>query len=241
MKPRYWGLMPAAGVGSRMGGAIPKQYLRLHAKAVIDHSLERLLAAPVERVAVALSTNDAWWPQTAHAADPRVLRAPGGAERCHSVLNGLRTLADLARADDWVLVHDAARPCVRTADIRTLLTRIADHPTGGLLGKPVHDTMKRADADGRITATIDRQDLWHAFTPQVFRYQALRDALTAAIEGGQTVTDEASAMEHAGYAPLLVEGAPDNLKITRPQDLALAGFFLQSQTSGGAGFSEPGP
>lgn len=229
---RYWGVVPAAGVGSRMGRATPKQYLTLRGELVIDHSLQRLLAVDgVERVVVALSAEDRWWPQTRHAHHPRVTQTPGGRERYHSVLNGLKALEGIAADADWVLVHDAARPCVRSADIRTLLERIADHPCGGLLAKPVHDTMKRADAAGQITATVDRDGLWHAFTPQAFRYAALRGALAAAMDAGVPVTDEASAMEYAGHAPLLVEGAADNLKITRPADLALAGFFIDRQSA----------
>ena len=131
--------------------------------------------------------------------------------------------------DDWVLVHDAARPCVRPSDISKLIDTVVDHPVGGLLAMPVRDTMKRADANGQVTATVDRRDLWHAFTPQMFRLGMLRRALISAIDAGVAVTDESSAMELAGHAPVLVEGHPDNIKITRPQDLDLAAYYLAAQ------------
>jgi 2-C-methyl-D-erythritol 4-phosphate cytidylyltransferase len=145
------------------------------------------------------------------------------------VLNGLNALSDSAQADDWVLVHDAARPCVRQQDLRLLIDTLEDHTVGGLLGTPVHDTMKKTDVQGVIIETLERNFLWHACTPQMFRYGLLRAALIKALEDGYEVTDEASAMEHAGYRPLMVEGHADNIKITRPEDLPLAEYFLQQQ------------
>jgi 2-C-methyl-D-erythritol 4-phosphate cytidylyltransferase len=225
-----WAVVPAAGVGRRMGAPIPKQYLRLGARLVIDHTLARLLDHPrIQAVAVSLGAEDSWWPDSAYADHPAVIRAPGGAERCHSVLNGLAALHEWASADDWVLVHDAARPCLRRSDIDRLLERLADHPVGGLLGVPVRDTMKRTDATGLIERTVTRDNLWHAYTPQMFRFAMLRDALEEALRRKLLVTDEASAMELAGHRPLMVEGHGDNIKITRPEDLALAAFFLAQQ------------
>ncbi len=227
---RCWAVVPAAGVGRRMAAPIPKQYLRLGARLVIDHTLARLLDHPrIEAVAVSLSAEDSWWPDTAHADHPGILRAPGGAERCHSVLNGLTALHDRAEDDDWVLVHDAARPCLRRNDIDRLLERLAGHPVGGLLGEPVRDTMKRTDPAGQIEGTVTRDNLWHAYTPQMFRFAILRDALEEALRQALPVTDEASAMELAGHRPLMVAGHGDNIKITRPEDLALAAFFLVQQ------------
>jgi 2-C-methyl-D-erythritol 4-phosphate cytidylyltransferase len=213
-----------------MGGSVPKQYLPLEGRLVIEHTLSRLLGHPgIAGVVVVLGAEDGWWPRTAYAADPRVLRAPGGAERCHSVLNGLDLLVGLAAAGDWVLVHDAARPCLRAADIDRLLRQLADHPVGGLLGTPVRDTMKRTDATGTILGTVPREQLWHAYTPQMLRFGLLRDSLSDALGKGRLVTDEAAAVELAGHRPLMVEGHADNLKITRPEDLDLAAFYLAHQ------------
>jgi 2-C-methyl-D-erythritol 4-phosphate cytidylyltransferase len=213
-----------------MGGDIPKQYLPLNGRPVIDHTLERLVSHPaISQAVVALAQDDGWWPESAYADHADVVRVEGGAERCHSVLNALQHLSGFAADSDWVLVHDAARPCLRASDIDRLVEQLSDHPTGGLLGMPVRDTMKRADASGRIKETVCRENLWHAFTPQMFRLGPLRDALSTALEQGSLVTDEASAMELAGQAPLLVEGHPDNIKITRPEDLPLAAFYLSQQ------------
>jgi 2-C-methyl-D-erythritol 4-phosphate cytidylyltransferase len=224
-----WAVVPAAGVGRRMGGPLPKQYLKLAGRPVIDHTLERLLGHPrIRAVAVVLGAEDGWWPDTAFARHPDVIRAPGGTERCHSVLHGLRALAGLAGEQDWVLVHDAARPCLRGEDIDRLMGRLADHPVGGLLGLPVRDTMKRSDKAGEVLETVPRDNLWHAFTPQMFRLGMLREALRLALERGALVTDEASAMELAGHRPVMVEGQADNIKITRPQDLTLAQFYLNA-------------
>jgi 2-C-methyl-D-erythritol 4-phosphate cytidylyltransferase len=162
-------------------------------------------------------------------AGVEVRTVPGGAERCHSVLNALELLAGHAAADDWVLVHDAARPCLRPADLACLLDTLAEDPVGGLLAVPVRDTMKRADIGDRVETTVDRNGLWHALTPQMFRLQALREALGKAIAAGVLVTDEAAAMEWAGHRPRLVAGAGDNLKITRPEDLPLAAYYLERQ------------
>lgn len=153
----------------------------------------------------------------------------GGVERCHSVLNGLHALAARAAEHDWIMVHDAARPCVSHSDLDRLFAAIRDEPAGGLLGMPVRDTMKRAGADSHVMETVDRDRLWHALTPQVFRFQMLLEALEGAIQTGVSVTDEAAAMEHAGHRPLMVEGRADNIKVTRPEDLDLAAFYLRQQ------------
>ncbi len=211
-----------------MGSDIPKQYLPLNGRLVIEHTLQRLLDHPrIKKTLVALSPNDEWWPDTAYANHVDVISVDGGAERCHSVLNALNELSEFAKESDWVLVHDAARPCLRSADIDRLIEQLSNHPVGGVLGMPVRDTMKRADISGQITETVCREGLWHAFTPQMFRLGALYKALSQALEQGQQVTDEASAMELAGFVPRLVEGHPDNIKITQPEDLALAAFYLE--------------
>ncbi len=228
--PRYWAVVPAAGVGKRMASAVPKQYLSLAGLMVIEQTLERLLSHPqLESVFVALSEQDGWWPNCSFATDPRVVRVAGGTERCHSVLNALDALSAVAAEDDWVLVHDAARPCLRKRDLELLIDKLSSHPVGGLLGVPVRDTMKRTDSDATVTATVPREQLWHAFTPQMFRLGQLHSALKQALKRGDMVTDEASAIELSGLQPLMVEGHADNIKITRPEDLTLATFFLQQQ------------
>ena len=221
-------MVPAAGVGRRMGGNTPKQYLQLAGKTVIEHTLDRLLTHPqIAGVCVALSEGDPYWPQLPIAKVPKILLADGGRERCDSVLSGLNRLTDVAAEDDWVLVHDAARPCLRPGDIDKLIAESQASGVGGILAVPVHDTVKQAGAAGdTIEKTVPRERLWRAFTPQMFRLQQLRAALVAALEKGAVVTDEASAMEMAGYHPRLVEGAVDNIKITRPEDLPLAEYYL---------------
>jgi 2-C-methyl-D-erythritol 4-phosphate cytidylyltransferase len=210
----------------------PKQYLRLADKTVLEHTLNTLLACErLSGVVLVLSASDQHWPEIEGRYQGQALETvTGGAERCHSVLNGLHHLADKSDENDWVLVHDAARPCVRRSDIETLIKTLETDTVGGVLGVPVADTMKRVDDGLRITATVEREGLWHACTPQMFRAGMLRAALQQAIDRGCMVTDEASAMELAGYPPRLVQGHRDNIKITVPSDLALAAFYLQSRT-----------
>lgn len=225
-----WAIVPAAGVGKRVGGPVPKQYLDLNGRPLIEWTLRRLLGLEeLQQVTVVISAEDEYWPDLAIRNDSRIQTADGGKERCHSVLNGLDSLANQAAADDWVLVHDAARPCVRIADIRRLIDAAMAANQGGILAMPVRDTIKNSTKNNKIENTVDRSSLWHAFTPQLFRYAELRQALQSAIDGDFQVTDEASAMEHAGRQPILVEGASDNIKVTLPEDLALASYFLTKQ------------
>jgi 2-C-methyl-D-erythritol 4-phosphate cytidylyltransferase len=224
-------VIPAAGAGRRMQSSVPKQYLSLLGRAVLAHSIGRLAAHPaVCGITVALDAYDAYWDKLDLGLDVPLERVNGGEARCHSVLNALGALRKHADADDWVLVHDAARPCLRADDLRRLIDTLSDHPVGGLLAVPVHDTMKRADHGGQILDTVPRDGLWHAQTPQMFRLEALFKALRHAVDGGIAVTDEAMAIELTGARPLLVEGHADNIKITRPDDLALAEFYLQQQS-----------
>lgn len=225
-----WAVVPAAGVGKRMGSGLPKQYLPLGGRAVIDHTIERLLLHPsIDGLYLAISEEDGYWNDTEFAGHPDLVVLSGGTERCYSVFNALSVLKDRAHDDDWVLVHDAARPCVRRTDIDHLISMLAGHDTGGLLGRPVSDTMKRTDPADRILETVERNHLWHAFTPQMFRLGVLYDAMKAALDSGVLVTDEASAIERAGHRPIMVEGHADNLKITRPEDLPLAAYYLERQ------------
>lgn len=229
---RCWAVIPAAGIGSRMGADRPKQYLPLAGKTVLEHSLVRLLDhADIAGAVVAIASEDPYWEALHFQHHKPLWIAPGGEERCASVLNALTVLAEHAAADDWVLVHDAARPCVRQADIGKLIQTCRAHPVGGLLAVPVKDTIKQAARDDSqvpsVRATLDRSSLWHAQTPQMFRLLALQQALSSAMATGVMVTDESSAMECAGHAPLLVQGHTDNLKITHPEDVDLANYFLQ--------------
>jgi 2-C-methyl-D-erythritol 4-phosphate cytidylyltransferase len=215
-----------------MSTNIPKQYLSLADKTVLEHTLDTLLSCrQLAGVVLVLSAGDGYWESIqGRYLDQSLETAIGGAERCHSVLNGMKQLAGRAAEDDWVLVHDAARPCVRLSDIEKLISALSSSTDGGLLGVPVADTMKRADSEQRITATVDREGLWHAYTPQMFRVGRLRAALQHAIDNDLLVTDEASAMEHAGYQPRMVQGQRDNIKITVPADLELAAWYLQART-----------
>ena len=224
---RHWALIPAAGVGRRFGAAVPKQYLPLNGRPVIDHAIGAFIDHPlIAGCVVVLGPDDGWWNDTSrYAGDPRVLRAPGGAERCHSVQNGLAALSAHAADDDWVLVHDAARPCLRRTDLDRLLAALKHEPVGALLAVPIADTVKQAD-DGRVAATLPRSRLWRAYTAQVFRLGLLRAALNHAAAEVLIVTDDASAVELLGQRPALIEGSADNIKITRPEDLPLAAFFL---------------
>lgn len=227
MSARHWVVIPAAGVGARMKADRPKQYLPLRGKTVIEHTLSCFMQHPaIAGIVVALSPDDPYWASLHIDSDVPLHVAAGGRERCHSVLNALHLLTQHAGANDWVLVHDAARPCLTRADIDKLCASLRDDEVGGILAVPVRDTMKRADGEGRISATEDRNGLWHALTPQMFRLELLTQALEQALADGFVVTDEASAVEHAGLRPKLVEGRADNIKVTRPEDLALAEFFL---------------
>jgi 2-C-methyl-D-erythritol 4-phosphate cytidylyltransferase len=220
-------VVPAAGLGERMAGEVPKQYLPLAGRTVLGHTLQRMLDwGFLKGLVVALHENDKWWPELVLAGDDRVETVVGGEQRCHSVLAALRALAGRAAPLDWVLVHDAARPCVRREDVERLKESSARDAVGGLLALPVAETVKRAGSEGRVQATVDRRDLWLAQTPQMFRHGALTECLQAALDRGEQVTDEASAMELAGLKPLLVAGAATNIKITLPADLATAEAWL---------------
>jgi len=228
--PAYWVVIPAAGAGNRMGAATPKQYLEIAGRTVIEHTLALFSAHPlVSGIVVALAPGDDAWARLAPGTTCPLHTVTGGADRHHSVLNALRRLSELGRPHDWVLVHDAARPCLRRSDLDRLIAMLQEHPVGGLLGVPVPDTLKRVDAKGNVVETLTRDGVWRALTPQMFRLDALRTALEAAVVGGRRVTDEAGAMEHAGHAVRMVEGHADNIKITAPGDLALAEVFLRRQ------------
>ena len=200
-------------------------------RPVLEHTLTRLSALPaIREIIVALAPDDPYWPKHRFERVARPIRTvEGGKERSDSVINSLKALATRAKADDWVLVHDAARPCVRISDIQKLLEECKSDLVGGLLAIPVRDTMKQSSVEGRVAQTVAREYLWHALTPQMFRFGKLLQALTEAQANNIPVTDEAMAMELAGMQAKLVEGHADNIKITRPEDLTLAAFYLREQ------------
>ena len=227
---QVWAIVPAAGIGARMLADRPKQYLVLDDKTVIEHTLYRLASHPqITGLIVAIAEDDPYWPTITLPLNCPVHVVSGGKERADSVFNALQHLSSFCQADPWVLVHDAARPCLRHQDIDQMLLKLMSHKVGGILGIPVNDTVKRINAEDEIIDTVCRQGLWRASTPQMFRLQALKSALDRAKQQQLIVTDEASAMELAGLQPMMVEGHSDNIKITVPQDLALASLFLQLQ------------
>ncbi|ECO6241464.1 2-C-methyl-D-erythritol 4-phosphate cytidylyltransferase [Salmonella enterica] len=217
-------VVPAAGFGRRMQTECPKQYLSIGNKTILEHSVHALLAHPrVRRVVIAISPGDHRFAQLPLANHPQITVVDGGNERADSVLAGLQAVAKA----QWVLVHDAARPCLHQDDLARLLAISENSRVGGILASPVRDTMKRGEpGKNAIAHTVERADLWHALTPQFFPRELLHDCLTRALNEGATITDEASALEYCGFHPALVEGRADNIKVTRPEDLALAEFYL---------------
>ncbi len=210
-----------------MGSACPKQYLQLQGKTILQHTLERFNLPIIAGIVVCIAEHDSYWDKL--NLPMTVIHADGGKERCHSVLNGLQILQQYAQPDDWVLVHDAARPCVRQTDIENLIIKLASHSVGGILALPVRDTMKRSNPEAEIVETVEREGLWHALTPQMFRLELLFNALQTVLSNNELVTDEAQAIEKQGFKPLLIAGHADNIKITHPQDLTLAELYLREQ------------
>lgn len=213
-------IIPASGVGSRMNAPLPKQYLKIHGKTILEHTLKPFIEhAQITKIIVAVSKQDPFYKQITLLNHPKIQIVFGGETRANSVYNALVQLNE----NDWALVHDAARPCLKRSDLDKIL-QITDE-NGGILATPAIDTMKRANGN-QIAHTEDRSTLWHALTPQFFNADLLRSALTQAFDQNAVITDEASAMEFVGFKPLLIAGRSDNLKVTRPEDLALAEYYL---------------
>jgi len=228
--PHYWFIVPAAGIGARMNADRPKQYLLLANKTILEHTLARILSLPnLAGIVVPLSKDDSYWTSLTILQHPLVHTIHGGESRADSVLNGLNYLADKVYEQDWVLVHDAARPCVTSASIQKLCDELAESETGGILAVPVSDTLKKIVDHNQIQLTVDRKPLWQAQTPQMFRYGLLRDCLTHALARKENITDESSAIELCGFKSRVVEGRSDNIKVTRPDDLLMAEFILNQQ------------
>ena len=215
-------VIPAAGVGVRMSAGQPKQYVEIAGRTILEHTMLRFLSLNPDSVTLVVSATDNQYSLIPSAQRCKIVT--GGVERAESVLNGLENLA--LNDDQWVMVTDAVRPCVRAEDILRLKQMLTDDPVGGLLAIPVSDTVKRVE-NSEVVATVDRSALWLAQTPQMFRYGLLKSALLTALDQSERPTDEASAVEQAGYRPRIVEGSADNIKITRPADVALASHYLQ--------------
>ena len=223
-------IVPAAGVGKRMLASCPKQYLEINNQSILTHTTNRLLShANIAKVIIVLSDDDAYFGQTELADNANIIRVSGGEERVDSVLNGLQVI-DIEKYP-WVLVHDAARPCVTHDDIDKIIDQCIANNCGGLLAAQVVDTIKENSQEhlNAVGSTIDRANLWHAFTPQMYKTVELKQAIEQALVKGLQITDESSAIEFAGLPSLLVLGRRDNIKITRPEDIALATFYLDQQ------------
>lgn len=233
--PRHFLVLPAAGIGQRMGSDCPKQYLEINGKSLLQHTLERLGSMECFfRVVLILAPQDSWWPTVASQLPVpllgKLITVTGGNQRADSVLNGLHALRDIAAVSDWTLVHDVVRPCIRRSDVELLIATLEHDKAGGILATPVRDTLKRASTAQAVEQTVDRSNLWCAATPQMFRYGLLRAALIQMADSGRVVTDEAEAMEAGGHRVKLVQGRADNLKVTYPQDLQLAALILGAES-----------
>jgi len=225
-----WAVVPAAGTGSRMGSDIPKQYLLINNQCVIEYSLSALLEHElIQGVVVALAETDQHFQTLAIAKHPKLTTVIGGSTRAESVLAGVEAILDYDASCDWVMVHDAARPCLKANDINGLIQSLRQNDCGAILAQPVVETVKTSYKDGLISATIDRQTVFLAQTPQFFGVRALREGYSRAIAEGWSVTDEASVFEKLNNQPRIVPGGRHNIKITHPEDLALASFYLQQE------------
>jgi 2-C-methyl-D-erythritol 4-phosphate cytidylyltransferase len=224
---KYWVVIPAAGVGSRMGVDKPKQYISINDKTIIEHTINCFIdREEIEKIVVAISKEDEFWPTLSISNHDKIIVAPGGEERYQSVLNSLQILSSKAEANDWVLVHDAARPCLNQSAIDRLIIELRTHDVGGILALPCRDTMKRANETGEIDKTVERESLWHAQTPQMFKYEKLLTAIEDALRKEIVVTDESMAMERLGYKPILVHGHQENIKLTHKDDLQHLKLYL---------------
>tara|TARA_R110002012_G_scaffold74949_3_gene189729 strand:- start:3370 stop:4098 length:729 start_codon:yes stop_codon:yes gene_type:complete len=223
-------VLPAAGVGKRMQSSCPKQYLAIENKTILEHTVARLLShEAIAHVVIALGENDEYFQSTSLVNNKNITCVVGGKERVDSVLAGLRSLN--SNNQPWVLVHDAARPCVKHQDITQLISYCIAHDHGAILASPVRDTMKQANSEQLVAMTLERSHMWHALTPQMYKTAELTAAITSALTNDIEITDESSAMEALGYASGLVKGSSDNIKITQPEDIALAKFILNQQKS----------
>ena len=216
---KYFCVVVAAGIGQRMRGVVPKQYLPLANRTLLEWSVKPFLALPeIEQVVVVLSANDPWFPGLILAQHPKIKAVVGGLERYQSVLSGLKALSTKANENDWVMVHDAARPNITLEDLEQLISTVGDHAIGGLLGVPVSDSLKYIDQQHTVVNEVARESIWRALTPQMFRFNLLLTSLQTLAEQGISVSDEASALGRFGHQCLMVLGRSDNIKVTTPAD-----------------------
>ena len=228
-KDKYFLVVPASGIGQRMNSTIPKQYIILeNGLTILDQCLNTILSNDlISGFIVALDKKDSYFKTSEFAKDPKLISiATGGKERFNSVLNALNDLDQNAKPNDWVLVHDAARPCIRKEDINKLIEEVADDKVGGILANRIVDTVKQIN-NGGLVSTIDRQKLYIAQTPQMFRYAILKDSIEKAIKSNMHITDESEALESQNYSIRIVEGSSSNIKITTQEDIHLANYFLK--------------
>ncbi|MGA2654737.1 MAG: 2-C-methyl-D-erythritol 4-phosphate cytidylyltransferase [Gammaproteobacteria bacterium] len=227
VKNNLWAIVPAAGIGQRMGATLPKQYVNVNHKPILAHTLDVICQIPhLKKVIVALHPEDHYWSKLISPYD-KIMTVIGGEVRNDSVLNALNAIKNEADAQDWVLVHDAVRPCITVDAICKLLAEIHDHPVGGLWGVPVRDTLKQVDNQHNVEKTIPREFLWHAQTPQIFRFGLLYKALQTVKQDNINITDDANAIEYLGYHPKMVRGSYTNIKMTWPEDLILAEHWFK--------------
>ncbi len=225
-----WAIVPASGVGARMQGAVPKQYLQLCGKSILEHTLDRLLSfKQIDGVVLVLREEDRTWQTLNYQSRKPLITATGGEERQHSVFSGLLKLLEIETADPLVMVHDAVRPLVSHQDLQRLIKSAKHNPAGAILGVPVSDTLKRQDDQTNVAETVERGGLWRAFTPQLFRAKLLLKAFEHVSENNLPITDDAAAIEALGMRPALVECSVQNIKITHPQDLELATQIMLQQ------------
>jgi 2-C-methyl-D-erythritol 4-phosphate cytidylyltransferase len=228
--PKYWAIVPAAGIGQRFSADVPKQFHQLNGALVAQHTLSRLLSLSIiDAIVAPCEVGSGYWSKVPAAADPRVRLVAGGKQRADSVMNGLLALQESAADHDWVLVHDMARPCVTPASIAKLIAELDGHTVGGILAAPINDTLKIVAADRRILSTVNRAEYRAAQTPQMFRFGLLKSSIQAMLDQQKLPTDEASAIEFAGFHARVVEGRQDNIKITRREDLAIAEAIMRNQ------------
>ena len=246
---KFIAIVPAAGVGKRMGANCPKQYLTIHDKTILDYTVTVLLShASIDKVIISLDEDDQYFAQSSFLNHPNIIRVCGGKERVDSVLSGLKAVDE--KQYPWVLVHDAARPCISHHDIRQLIAQCLTHHCGGILATPVRDTMKRAcitpntdkltlnviknvdlPEHAFIDKTVERNQLWHALTPQMYKTNELTRAIEKGLANHLIITDESSAIEQENLPSLIVSGSSENIKITHPDDLLLAEFYLNKRAS----------
>jgi|TARA_B110000238_G_C16102637_1_gene428908 2-C-methyl-D-erythritol 4-phosphate cytidylyltransferase len=227
--PKCWAVIPAAGIGQRVGSKIPKQYLQIAGKTILEHSITPLIDNNrIAGVTVVLHPQDTHFADIRMGASDKIRTVIGGATRAHSVLNALKSFETQLAKDDFVLVHDAARPCLTSDDLNRLINLCLDHEVGGIIGSRVTDTIKQVE-DNNVVNTLDRENIWRAYTPQMFKFGILQSAIQKAFEDNVSITDEASAIEYAGYQPCMVEGDVRNIKVTTAEDISLAEIFLQEE------------